>query len=126
MSVNDFTDELVAAMNAKDLDGTLKRIAKDAIYFWSNGSAYFGKADIAAALKRNFDAIQNDTYRKVDVTWLARSAEIAACAYGFEWTGEIAGKPVSGKGRGTTVLRRVDGAWRVAHEHLSAGEWKGG
>jgi ketosteroid isomerase-like protein len=126
MPLDAFTTGLVAAMNAKDLEATLERIADDAVYFWSNGSAYFGKAQIAAAMKRNFEAIDNDTYRKIDVTWLARSDTVAACAFKFEWTGEIDGKAVSGKGRGTSVLRRDGDHWRVVHEHLSAGEWKDG
>ncbi|HEY5106287.1 MAG TPA: nuclear transport factor 2 family protein [Caulobacteraceae bacterium] len=124
MSVSDFTQGLVAAMKAKDLEETLERIDDQAIYFWSNGSAHFGKSQIAAALKVNFDAIANDTYRKIDVTWLVQSETVAACVYRFEWTGEIGGKAVSGKGRGTSVLRRTNGAWRVVHEHLSAGAWK--
>ncbi|MFI4976518.1 MAG: YybH family protein [Caulobacterales bacterium] len=126
MSTDDFTQDLVAAMNGKDLEATMERIADDAVYFWSNGSAYFGKADIAVAMERNFDTIKNDTYHKVDVTWLAQSPDVAACAFKFEWTGEVDGKAVSGRGRGTSVLRRNDGQWRVVHEHLSAGRWKDG
>jgi len=124
MPLDAFTTELVAAMNAKDLEATLERIADDAVYFWSNGAAYFGKPQIAAAMKRNFEAIENDTYRKIDVTWLAQSDTVAACAFRFEWTGEIDGKAVSGNGRGTSVLRRDGHRWRVVHEHLSAGSWK--
>jgi ketosteroid isomerase-like protein len=124
MPLDAFTTGLVAAMNAKDLEATLERIADDAVYFWSNGSAYFGKPQVATAMKRNFETIENDTYRKIDVTWLARSKTVAACA--FKWTGEIDGKTVSGKGRGTSVLRRDGERWRVVHEHLSAGGWKEG
>jgi ketosteroid isomerase-like protein len=36
----------------------------------------------------------------------------------------VDGKEVSGRGRGASVLKRVDGEWRIAHEHLSQGAWK--
>ena len=111
-------------MNAKDLEGTLELIADDAIYFWSNGSALFGKAAIAEGLRRNFAGIQNDTYETLDVTWLIESDDVAACVYRFRWTGEIDGRPAEGAGRGTTILRRIDGDWRTVQEHLSAGAWK--
>jgi hypothetical protein len=42
----------------------------------------------------------------------------------FEWTGEIDGVASSGRGRGASVLRRVDGEWRTVHENLSQGAWK--
>jgi len=38
-------------MDAKDLVGTMELIADDAVYFWSNGAAMFGKAEIEQAMK---------------------------------------------------------------------------
>lgn len=124
MTPEEYNQELYRRMNAKDLDGTLELIADDAVYFWSNGSSMFGKAAIAEGLKRNFDVIQNDTYETLDVTWIVKSDDLAACVYQFRWTGEIEGKAVAGGGRGSSVLRRVHGQWRTVHEHLSAGAWK--
>ncbi|MCC6386721.1 MAG: nuclear transport factor 2 family protein [Dehalococcoidia bacterium] len=114
--------ELARRMAAKDLDGTLQLIADDAVYFWSNGAAMFGKAAIAEGLRQNFDSIQDDTFETFDVTWLARSGDIAVCIYRFRWTGEIDGRPAGGHGRGSSALRKVDGQWRTVLEHLSAGE----
>ncbi|HEY1708830.1 MAG TPA: nuclear transport factor 2 family protein [Rhizomicrobium sp.] len=113
--------ELVRRMNAKDLAGTMELIADDAVYFWSNGSAMRGKAAIAAAMQANFDSIRNDTYETLDVTWLVQTDEVAVCVFRFRWTGEINGMQTSGKGRGASVLKRVDGAWRTVHENLSQG-----
>ena len=113
-------------MRAKDLEGAMELIAEDAVYFWSNGDAVFGKAAIAEGLKQNFEAIENDTYDTFDVTWIAESDEVAACVFEFRWTGELDGKPVGGRGRGSSVLRRVDGQWQTVLEHLSAGRWKRG
>ena len=125
MTPSEYKRELVRRMQEKDLAGTLELIADDAVYFWSNGSAMFGKSAIAEGLKRNFDAILNDTYDIFDVTWLVESDQVAVCIYRFEWTGEINGFPARGEGRGASVLRRIDGKWRTVHENLSQGSWKG-
>lgn len=116
--------ELVRRMNAKDLEGTLELIADDAVYFWSNGTAMFGKAAIRRAMQTNFEAIRNDTYETLDVTWLVEAEDTAVCVFRFQWSGEVDGKAASGTGRGATVLRRIDGEWRTIHENLSQGSWK--
>ena len=111
-------------MRAKDLDATLALIAEDAVYFWSNGAALFGRTAIAEALTENFAAIDQDTYDVDDVVWLAESRDVAACVFRFQWTGEMDGERVSGRGRGATVLRRDESGWRVVHENLSNGAWR--
>jgi uncharacterized protein (TIGR02246 family) len=121
MSPADFMRVYEKATAAHDLEATLDLIADDAVYLFSNQSSHLGKPAIREALAKNFDTIKAETYGIRDISWLAATDEIAACVYEFHWSGEIDGKPVSGHGRGTTVLRRIDGAWRVAHEHLSAG-----
>jgi uncharacterized protein (TIGR02246 family) len=121
MSPTEFMRGYEAATNAHDLDATLALVADDAVYLFSDESSHIGKAAIGDALRANFGAISNETYRIADLRWLAVSDEVAACVYRFEWSGEIDGKPAAGSGRGTSVLRRIDGSWRVAHEHLSRG-----
>jgi ketosteroid isomerase-like protein len=116
--------EMVRRMNAKDLPGTMALIADEAVYFWSNGSAMFGKPAIEAAMRANFEGIADDSYEVADVTWLAETDEVAACVFRFQWTGKVDGREVSGRGRGASVLKRIDGAWRVVHENLSQGAWK--
>jgi ketosteroid isomerase-like protein len=123
-SPSEYTRELVRQMREKDLDGTLELIADDAVYFWSNGSAMFGKAAIGEAMRVNFASIRNDTYDVLDLIWLVETEDAAVCIYRFEWTGEIEGKATSGRGRGASVLRRIGGQWRTVHENLSQGAWK--
>ena len=116
--------EMVRRMRAKDLPATMELIADDAVYFWSNGAAMFGKPAIEAAMTTNFDAFVGDTYDIHDVTWVAESDDVAACVFRFEWTAVIDGQRASGRGRGASVLKRVDGQWRIVHENLSQGRWK--
>ena len=120
----DYKRELVRRMNAKDLAGTMELIADDAVYFWSNGAAMFGKDEIAEGIKDVSETIQNDVYEVLDLTWLIETPDVAVAVYRFQWTGEVDGEPASGRGRGASVLRRIDGEWRTVHENLSQGGWK--
>lgn len=121
MTPDDFMRRYEAATASHDLEATLALIADDAIYLFSNQTSHFGKAEIEAVLRRNFEAIKAETYEIRDLTWLAVSDEVAACLYEFHWSGVFNGQPASGHGRGTSVICRIEGAWQVAHEHLSAG-----
>ena len=116
--------ELIKRMGSKDLSGTLELIADDAVYFWSNGTAMFGKNAIAEGLNANFRSIERDTFDVHDVTWLVESADAAACVFRFEWTGVIDGNAARGRGRGASVFRRGPMGWQVVHENLSNGAWK--
>ena len=116
--------ELVRRMLARDLAGTMELIADDAVYFWSNGQVMWGKPAIEAAMQANWETLQDDTYNVDQVTWLAETDEVAACVFRFRWTAMADGEPVSGRGRGASVLKRIDGEWRVVHENLSQGRWQ--
>ena len=121
MSPTEFMSAYEAATNAHDLDALLGLIADDAIYLFSNQTAHTGKSAICGAIRANFEAIKGETYRIQNLKWLANSNDVAACVYKFDWSGTMNGRPVSGHGRGTTVIRRTEGQWKVAHEHLSRG-----
>ncbi len=121
MSPTEFMSAYEAVTNAHDLDVLLDLIVDDAIYLFSNQTAHVGKPAIRNAIQANFEAIEGETYRIQNSRWLASSNDVAACVYEFDWSGTRNGRPVSGHGRGTTVIRRADGRWKVAHEHLSSG-----
>lgn len=111
------------ATRAHDLPALLALIDDDAVYFFSNESDHVGKPAIEAAIRRNFEVIQDETYVLEDRTWLVTAEDVAACVYNYRWTGTVHGEPASGGGRGTTVLRRTDEGWKVVHEHLSRGRY---
>ncbi len=123
-SPTEYKRELLRRMNAKDLPGTMELIAEDAVYFWSNGTAMFGKEQIRQGMQAGFEGIQDDVYEVGDLTWLIESPEVAVAVYRFQWTGKVEGRPASGRGRGASVIKRINGEWRTVHEHLSQGHWK--
>jgi ketosteroid isomerase-like protein len=121
MTPDEFMRSYEAATCAHDLEATLGMIADDAVYLFSNGTSHVGKQAIHRVLQTNFEMIKAETYAIRGLRGLASSDDVAACVYEFAWSGEIDGKPASGNGRGSTVLRRAGGQWKVAHEHLSTG-----
>jgi ketosteroid isomerase-like protein len=117
----EFLRDYDAALRARDLEALDGLIAEDAIFFFSNETSHVGKEAVLTAMHANFDAIANESYAMTNVVWLETSDRSALCVYDFEWTGEIGGASASGRGRGTTALRREGEKWRIVHEHLSQG-----
>jgi ketosteroid isomerase-like protein len=111
-------------MVSRDMDAALALLTDDVAFFYSNGSALWGKADFAATMTANWKLVSNYKYTTLDAIWLVQSDSAASVIYTFSWSGEVGGNNVSGGGRGTRVLRREPAGWRIAHEHLSTGTWK--
>lgn len=108
-----------AANNAHDFARLEPLIALDATYWFTDGS-YEGIIQIREAIEETFVRIQNETYEISELAWPIIEETVAVCMYRFAWRGVVNGAEKSGTGRGTNVLKKSDGVWRVAHEHLSA------
>lgn len=107
------------ANNSHDVDRLVPMIAGDATYWFSDGS-YRGLEEIRGALERTFALIQDEVYEISGLEWVVLAAEYAACRYRFSWTGVVDGQRRSGRGRGTNVMVKQGGAWKMQHEHLSS------
>jgi ketosteroid isomerase-like protein len=117
-------EEFVAAMIRKDMDAALALLTDDVILFYSNGSVLWGKEAFRSVMTANWRLIDSYNYSTLESVWLAQSDNAAAVTYTFAWSGVAGGNKVSGGGRGTRVFRRDTTGWRIAHEHLSNGQWK--
>jgi ketosteroid isomerase-like protein len=117
-------ESFVAALILKDIDAALPLLTDDVALFYSNGSSIWGKDAFATAIIANWKRIDDYSYTTDDSIWLAQSDSVAAVIYTFSWSGMVNSKQVSGGGRGTRVFRREPSGWRIAHEHLSVGQWK--
>ena len=68
--------------------------------------------------------VENYEYATLETTWVSQADATAAVIYSFAWSGVAGHQAVSGAGRGTRVFSRTpEAGWRIAHEHLSAGQW---
>ncbi|MDH4475276.1 MAG: nuclear transport factor 2 family protein [Verrucomicrobiaceae bacterium] len=92
-------------------------VTEDAVFLFTEDT-FVGKAAAKAAFEKTFKLIENEVFSLHDIAWSVVTDEVATCHYEFRWKGLISGQESSGGGRGTTILRRVDGRWLVAHEHL--------
>lgn len=116
----DFTD----AMIRRDMDTALSLLRNDVVFFYSNGSVIIGKDAFASVMTANWKMVSDYEYSTVDSIWIAQSEVAASVIYSFTWSGTAGGAKVSGGGRGTRVLSNDGSGWRIAHEHLSIGQWK--
>jgi ketosteroid isomerase-like protein len=117
-------DAFTAALIGRDITTALDLLTDDVAFFYSNGSALWSKEQFAATMTANWKLVDRYQYKTLDSIWCAQSDSAAAVIYAFSWSGVASGKEVSGGGRGTRVFRKEGAGWRIAHEHLSAGQWK--
>ncbi len=113
-------------MIRRDMDAALSLLRNDVVFFYSNGSVIVGKDAFASLMAANWKMISDYEYSTIDSIWITQSEAVASVIYSFAWSGTAGGAKVSGGGRGTRVLSNDGSGWRIAHEHLSAGQWKAG
>ena len=118
MSARSLLEQYEKQINTHDFKDVSTFISEDAIFWFSNGS-YEGISAIKAAFEKTWALIQEETYWLSDIKWLSDNLESAACVYTFHWKGKISGNMREGSGRGTSVLQKQNGGWKIVHEHLS-------
>lgn len=107
----------VEKLNTHSWDQIASHVTDDAVFIFTEDT-FVGKAAAKAAFEKTFKLIENEVFSIHDVSWTAVTESMASCHYEFRWKGLIEGQESSGGGRGTSILRKVDGRWLIAHEHL--------
>ena len=124
-SPQDCMSDFAAALIGRDMASALPLLTDEVVLFYSNGTAILGKEAFTATMTASWAVVENYRYATLDQIWLVQSETAAAVVYSFEWSGLARGAEVSGGGRATRVFRKDgDGGWRIAHEHLSTGQWR--
>jgi len=119
MTARDVLAAYADRINLQDFDQLTDLIAPDAT-FWFTSGTHIGIAAIRAAFEATWQMMGKDEHYWLDQhNWIAEGDSAAACTYRFNWTATLDGQPMSGSGRGTSVLKRVDDRWWIVHEHLS-------
>jgi ketosteroid isomerase-like protein len=106
----------VESLNTHSWDQIAPHVAEDAVFIFTEDT-FVGKAAAKASFEKTFKLIENEVFSLHDIQWTAVTDDVAACHYEFRWKGLISGRESSGGGRGTTILRKGDDRWLVAHEH---------
>lgn len=107
----------IEKLNTHSWDQIAPHVTDDAVFIFTEDT-FVGKAAAKAAFEKTFKLIENEVFSIHDVSWTAVTGNMASCHYEFRWKGVIEGQESSGGGRGTSILRKVDGRWLIAHEHL--------
>lgn len=113
-----FLKQYEIATNTHDFDQVAPLIAESAIYWFSDGS-FVGISEIKQAFIDTWDKIKDEEYHIDKVQWISYDNNSASCIYQFHWEGIIDGEKNKGSGRGTNIVIKIDGQWKVLHEHLS-------
>ncbi len=116
--LNAFLQAYVDATNSHDFANVQPLLKSEAVY-WFNKNESEG----IDALKVNFEGTWNylpdEVYGIENIRWLSVEKKSATCIYEYTYRGTHDGKPIQGRGRGTSVLVKQNRKWRIAHEHLS-------
>lgn len=107
----------VEALNTHSWDQIAPCVASDAVFIFTEDT-FTGHVAAKAAFEKTFKLIEDEVFSHHEIQWTAVTDEVAACHYEFRWKGLINGQQASGGGRGTSILRKVNGRWLIAHEHL--------
>jgi ketosteroid isomerase-like protein len=118
------TTDFTAALIGRDMETALTLLTDDVVFFYSNGSAIVGKDAFSSLMTTSWKMVEDYVYSTADPVWIAQSDSAASVVYSFTWTGKVRDQAVGGGGRTTRVLRNDGLGWRIAHEHLSNGDWK--
>src|SRR5438128_291317 len=122
LTAEDFVRRYEQALATQDWTVVDPLIDDSACVTFSTGTVHVGKPAVQIAFEQNFSSIEDEVYRISNVHWVECADDVAVYLFDFNWSGQIGGRPASGGGRGTCVLRRHDdGVWRLLIEHLGPG-----
>jgi ketosteroid isomerase-like protein len=118
MTVEQTLEKYIEATNTHDFRNVAKYVAQDAVYWFTNKECQT-LPEIEAYFNNTWEKIKNEKYQISNVNWIAIEANLASCLYTYHWEGYYDGNLVSGSGNATNVFRKIDGEWKLIHEHLS-------
>ena len=117
-SPEDFIQAYEQALGTQDWRQVEPLVHEDACVTFSNGTVHKGKSQVQAAFERNFSLINDEKYSITNVHWVMKGSDTAVYLFDFHWAGIINDRQTSGSGRGTSVLIKEHGVWKLLIEHL--------
>ena len=118
MTPEEFVRAYGQALGTQSWTNVEPLIHEDACVTFSNGTMHKGKSQVKIAFEKNFSLIKDEAYSMSNLHWVMKGSETAVYLFDFQWSGIINDKPASGMGRGTSVLFREGGRWKLIAEHL--------
>lgn len=114
-------DERVAAVHAKDPGPLANREADDVVTFDVLPPLNSrGKEAVAGKTQAWFDGYASDIGYDVEQLEIHASDDVAVCSFVYHVSGTLtSGDAVNMWVRATLGLHRIDGDWRIVHDHES-------
>jgi ketosteroid isomerase-like protein len=100
----------------------IREFIDEQAFFRFNDGDFIGRDAIQAAFEKTWrgdPSVQKARFYLTDIVVMTVDTETASATYTYHWEGAQAGQSFTVRGRGTRVLRWVDGQFRIVHEHLS-------
>ncbi|HID51029.1 MAG TPA: nuclear transport factor 2 family protein [Anaerolineae bacterium] len=117
MNQEEFIKEYERALATQKWEQVEPFIHPDCIVTFTTGT-HKGKSAVEKAFRANFESIKDEKYSISNIHWALKSNQFSVFVYNFHWSGIVAGKHVSGSGRGTSSLVNINGDWLLVAEHL--------
>ncbi|MGW4206993.1 YybH family protein [Lentzea sp. NPDC004789] len=119
--LRDLVDERVRAVHSKDLAPLAAQLADDVVAFNVLPPLQLhGAAEVIEQTKAWFAAYPGPIGYEVEQFAAHASGDVGFCSFVYHVTGELAdGNQVDMWVRASLGWRRVDGAWRIVHDHES-------
>jgi ketosteroid isomerase-like protein len=110
------------SLAAKEDFSLISAMIDERAFFRFNDGDFVGRPAIQAAFEKTWRG--NPSVRKArfylsDIVVLSTDRATATATYTYHWEGSQGGREFKIQGRGTRVLLREDGRFRIIHEHLS-------
>jgi ketosteroid isomerase-like protein len=106
------------ASRAKRFEKLSPLVADNAVFWFVDGS-FVGKPAIRQAFEDRWTRMRDEECTRTNVDWVVATYWTSACTFDFRSEHTVNDQRAAHNGRGTTLLRRIDGNWRIVHHHLS-------
>lgn len=118
MTPEEFIQAYEQALATQNWSNVEPLVHENVCVTFSSGTVHKGKSQVKSAFEKNFSLIKEETYSISNLHWVMKGSETTVYLFDFQWSGIINDKPASGMGRGTSVLIRDGGQWKLLVEHL--------
>jgi ketosteroid isomerase-like protein len=110
------------SLAAKEDFSLISAMIDERAFFRFNDGDFVGRPAIQAAFEKTWrgdPSVRKARFYLSDIVVLSTDRATATATYTYHWEGSQGGREFKIQGRGTRVLLREDGRFRIIHEHLS-------
>lgn len=100
----------------------IEEMIDEQAFFRFNDGDFIGRAAIQGAFEKSWrgdPTVKKARFYLSDIRVLSTDRSTATATYTYHWEGSQGEQQFKIRGRGTRVLVRENGRWRIVHEHLS-------